>query len=139
MSNLWTPPGARPPRATLPEGDVTLANGLILVLDHAATPMMQEEYRRSGSISAGMAVYVARTGMLVMATVDATVRFGDLLHCSISYRDRNPSWREIRLVKDAFYGADRDAMIVLPRERDYINVHQHCFHLWEMPQAWGIR
>lgn len=50
-------------------------------------------------------------------------------HVSMARKDRDPSWAEMRDVKRAFIG-DREAYIVLPPEARYVNIHQHCLHLW---------
>lgn len=139
MSQIWLPEGARPPRATLPEGDVTLANGLLLVHDGEASISFLDGAAAALQPMAAAAVYRSRVGLLVIASIDQTRKWGPLLHVTMSYKDRNPSWREIRLIKDAFYGTARDAMMVLPREPDYVNVHRHCFHLWETPESWGMQ
>ena len=53
-------------------------------------------------------------------------------HMSISAPDRNPLWEEIR---DARYDLLPDDCIMgqlLPPKREYVNVHEHCFHLHEI-------
>lgn len=75
--------------------------------------------------------------MLVLATMDQTPH-GDLLHVSLIYPNRLPSWEDLRQVKDAFFGDDLDAMMVIPKAEDYINVHQYCFHIWQTPRTWGL-
>lgn len=57
------------------------------------------------------------------------------LHVSVSHPNRLPDWEEIKAIKAAFFG-DVEAMIVLPRKGQYVNVHQYCHHLWESPDAW---
>ena len=41
-------------------------------------------------------------------------------------------------IKDIFIGVDRDGMMVLPKNEFYVNVHEHCFHVWSMPQEWNM-
>jgi hypothetical protein len=72
----------------------------------------------------------------VIGSKDPT-RHGELLHVSIARQDRYPSWDEILAVKEAFFG-DVDAMMVLPKKSDYVNIHNHCFHLWQTPAEWGV-
>lgn len=79
-----------------------------------------------------------RAELMVIVTIDVTQKHGPLLHVSLSHTDHLPDWRTIRLVKDAFFGKDRDAMIALPREEIYVNLHNFCFHLWQMPERWEI-
>ena len=53
-------------------------------------------------------------------------------HLSIAHPHRNPSWKELHdtrydLVPDDVYMA-----LILPPSRQYVNLHEHCFHLWEV-------
>jgi len=65
-------------------------------------------------------------------------KHGMLHHLSISCADRYPTWDEIVAAKGQIMG-DVDAMMVLPRKRDYVNVMTKCFHVWETPVEWGIQ
>lgn len=76
--------------------------------------------------------------MRVLVSYDDT-NHGTLIHVSISYPFKNPKWSEIRAVRDLFIPADVDAMMVLPRESDYVNLHDHTFHIWQTPTAWDIQ
>jgi len=56
----------------------------------------------------------------------------DLWHLSISHPDRYPTWDE---VADARYELVPDQVtmaMLLPPKADYLNLHQHCFHLWQI-------
>lgn len=79
--------------------------------------------------------YRGRTHV-VMVTLDDT-KHGPLLHASVSRLDADPTWETIKALKVAVFG-DTDVMMVLPKAELYVNVHQHCFHLWQMPTAWEI-
>lgn len=79
--------------------------------------------------------YRALDGMVVVASYDATPH-GLLLHVSVSYRVRDPRWKDIRLVRDAFFPPDVDVIQVLPRAGEYVNVHRHAFHLFQAPGEW---
>lgn len=87
----------------------------------------------------GMATYSAPNGISVILTVDNTPRYGPLLHASLSHRRRDPYWDEIKAMREVFFPPTLDVMMVLPREADYVNVHEHCFHLWQTPQPWALR
>ncbi len=129
-AELWLPPGA-PPRqqARPPAGDVRLADGRQL--------RRLAEYQGRVAPQAG-AAWRSPDGLLVLASLDDTPH-GLLLHVSLSYKSRDPSWADIRAVREAFYPATVDVMMVLPQAQDYINVHPHCFHLWETPTVWGLQ
>lgn len=55
---------------------------------------------------------------------------GKWKHVSISHRDRLPTWDELLMVKDAFFG-DTFVIQILPPKKNYVNVHPNCLHLWQ--------
>ena len=79
-------------------------------------------------------------GCKVIWSVDSTgeEKFGKLKHVSFSRKFALPTWEQVKTVKDRWFG-DVDCMMVLPKKEDYVNVHQFTFHLWEMPEKWGMR
>lgn len=105
--------------ALLPD-QVMLKDGRVLA------PIEQLPYRRT---------YRCIDGMTVMASVDATPH-GLLRHISVSYAKKDPSWSDLRAVRAAFFSSDVDVIQVLPRADQYVNFHQHCFHLFEAPADW---
>jgi hypothetical protein len=58
------------------------------------------------------------------------------LHVSFSHADRTPEWETIKRVKDAFFGDEVEAAVILPKKRHYVNAHPHTHHLWETPDEW---
>ena len=52
-------------------------------------------------------------------------------HISLSRPDRLPSWSDVAKVKEDFLGTGGDAIHVIPKKRDHVNVHQYCLHIWE--------
>ena len=64
------------------------------------------------------------------ARVDPMESGEHFLHVSVSRRSRLPSWDDLKLVKKSFIGEDREAVHVLPKASDYINLHPYCLHLW---------
>jgi hypothetical protein len=81
--------------------------------------------------------YATADGLAVIRSIDPTPH-GELLHASVSRRDRYPSWDEIHAVRDIVFPKDVDVMMMLPRAGDYVNVHPNCFHLWQTPKEWGV-
>ena len=74
--------------------------------------------------------YVLRHRQGLRVIID--VRFVDQepwLHVSYSRASRLPSWEDTKQVKADFIG-DNEAIIVLPKVEDYVNIHQFCLHLW---------
>lgn len=52
-------------------------------------------------------------------------------HLSISNPYRYPTWDEMVDAKKRFFSPDKEAVIVLPRDSDYISLHPNCFHIFE--------
>lgn len=52
------------------------------------------------------------------------------LHVSCSYPTHLPDWDDVRLVKEAFCGKDREAYMVLPPQERYVNDDAYTLHLW---------
>jgi hypothetical protein len=50
-------------------------------------------------------------------------------HLSISCPDRDPTWEEIAAARYALLPKLKDCVMLLPPDRDYVNVHEHCFHV----------
>lgn len=122
----------RPPRVTVPDRH-------IVHLNDGRRLRQTETFDSGGGLGY---VYKGPQGLRVIATLDMMPPekgWGQLLHVSLSYADRDPDWTTIVMVKEAFYGDGVDAMMVLPRREDWVNLHDHCFHLWETPERWGIR
>lgn len=105
--------------ATLPS-EVTLGDGRLL--------------KFARSVAGGIG-YRCRDGMAVIASYDPSPH-GLLLHISVSYADRDPRWKDLKLLRAAFFPPDVDVIQVLPRDGQYVNLHQHCFHLFQAPEAW---
>lgn len=131
---------ARPKRAAIPTGDIKLENGDTLRWDKDKTrqfAMLRAELNQGGDV--GVWVTRRKGDLLVIVSMDNTQRWGELLHVSVSRPKQNPSWSEIVMIKQAFYGPDRDVMMVLPRNADWVNLHEHCFHMHEAPEAWNMQ
>lgn len=111
-----------------PRTDLRLASGRVLRYQGDFNP----------SVDCIGAYWVGPKGMTVLCTTDYTPH-GILLHVSLSYPKHDPSWADIKEIRDAFFPGDIDCMMVLPRTEDYVNVHQHCFHVWQYPGEWGLQ
>ena len=55
-------------------------------------------------------------------------------HVSIAHPHRDPTWEEIKTVKELLIG-DRFAFQMLPPKKFYINENSHCFHVWAIEEA----
>lgn len=127
-------------RLQLPRGDIRLKDGR--TLRFLMGPSVLRDF--APNQATGDAILEARTwrnaatGLRVTASIDNTERWGPLLHVSMSYPNRDPQWQEIKLLREVFFPLDIDVAMILPRSEYYVNAHQHCFHLWQAPQMWGI-
>ena len=52
------------------------------------------------------------------------------LHVSLSRADRMPTYRDLKHVKVAFIGNQRKAIMVIPEQREHVNLHPFCLHLF---------
>ena len=51
-------------------------------------------------------------------------------HVSVSLPDRCPTWEEMLIIKNLFWG-DEDLVVQFhPPEKDCVNIHPYCLHLW---------
>lgn len=51
-------------------------------------------------------------------------------HVSVSLKDRTPTWEEMDSVKRLFFHGHETAMQLHVPEKDHINHHPNCLHLW---------
>lgn len=119
-----------------PNRPIRLADGRVL---RCVRRVPDDPHGPPGSVLGGSA-WEGPKGLLVIVTLDHSDAWGPLLHASLSYAKLShmPSWADIVAVKDAIFG-DVDAMMVLPRREDYVNIRANCFNLWQTPERWGIR
>ena len=51
-------------------------------------------------------------------------------HVSISNETRTLSWETMCWIKDQFFNADEVVLQYHVPKKDYVNIHEHCLHLW---------
>ena len=51
-------------------------------------------------------------------------------HVSVSRPDRCPSWSEMCMVKNMFWGPEDCVAQFHPPQSQYVNNHEYCLHLW---------
>lgn len=56
-------------------------------------------------------------------------------HLSIAHPTRLPRWGEIYDARYRFMPHEIRVYMALPPLEDYVNVHQFCFHLWQIEQS----
>lgn len=52
-------------------------------------------------------------------------------HVSASRKDRCPTWDEMCQVKDFFFKPEECVIQFHPPQREYVNNHPFCLHLWK--------
>ena len=79
------------------------------------------------------------TGLRVIVT-DSTEVDGRLWrHISFSRGDRMPSYDDMLEAKRAFAGAHRSAVMILPKDKDHVNCHPYCLHLFALLEgSWPL-
>lgn len=122
----------------LPYNDILLETGDRLRFQGLWNPGGVE-----GLFMADGATWLSRKGLRVIAS-DEHTQHGRLRHVSLSYRHRDPNWREIKAVRAAFFPDTINVMLPLPRAEDYVAgvpgwEDSRVFHLWQCPGHWGIR
>lgn len=63
---------------------------------------------------------------------------GEWEHVSVSLPNRTPTWKEMCKVKDLFWDKEDCVVQYHPAEKDYVNNHPYCLHLWR-PISGGLR
>lgn len=57
-------------------------------------------------------------------------------HLSISRPDRLPTWEEARDARYELIPDDATMALLLPPRSEYINVHEYCLQLYEIPSEY---
>lgn len=50
-------------------------------------------------------------------------------HASVSRRTRDPTWEELKEVRDLVFGRESPVIQLLAPASHWLNVHTHCYHL----------
>ena len=78
-----------------------------------------------------LSVYKINDDLNVIITVDGPEK---IYHLSISHQERYPTYDEIKSIKYTFF-PDRHLVMHFPSDKDYVNIHANCFHLFELSCA----
>lgn len=54
-------------------------------------------------------------------------------HLSVSRPDRLPTWEEVRDARYALVPDEATMALLLPPRSEYVNVHDYCLQLYEIP------
>lgn len=91
-------------------------------------PMLNIANRPKGCVPGEALLH--RSGLEVFESTDTLSDGKHYMHLSISHPDRYPTWDELLMAKAEFLTDEQEAIQVLPRKSEYVNVDKHCFHLW---------
>jgi hypothetical protein len=56
----------------------------------------------------------------------------DKWHMSISLPNRDLTYEEIKQARYKFIPDDITVAMIFPPKSEFVNLHEHCFHLWEI-------
>lgn len=68
--------------------------------------------------------------LLVTMTCQIELDKKKWLHVAISYRNRQPSYKDMCEVKRLFVGPDKIAYQCFVPENQHVNINPYCLHLW---------
>jgi hypothetical protein len=96
-----------------------------LKIDTNSEKKLLEFYTKDGLIEV-VHCYTGERGLFIIHTLDAGKH-----HISISTNNRQPSWKEIKEVKYQLL-PDLEMAVILPPECEYVNIHEYCFHIYQL-------
>jgi len=70
-----------------------------------------------------------KTGQYFFCLVSSGMGW-DHISVSIPAEKRCPTWEEMCYVKEFFFHRNECVVQFHPKEKDYVNMHEHCLHLW---------
>ncbi len=73
--------------------------------------------------------YQHKSGIVVVASIDRMDDGEIWRHISASKKGKNPNWNEMYGVKRVFFGDDTEAIQVLPKIKDIVDITD-CLHIW---------
>ena len=95
-------------------------------------PLRVTKGRGSSDASYGNNGYfVLRTGTVMLKILASDSIGWEHVSVSVHGKKRCPTWEEMCLVKDLFWGEDECVVQYHPPLSDYINMHEYVLHLWK--------
>lgn len=71
-----------------------------------------------------------RRGLLTVIISDSVENDNKMWrHLSIARPNKYPAYDEIKRIKNIFLG-DVKAIMIFPKDKNFVNIHPYCFHLW---------
>lgn len=97
-------------------------------LTGSAAPSWRRSPRRLRGTPPGCTAWESTTGCTAFVG-----REPDGWHVSVSHPKRVPSWDEMRTAREAMTPDGVTMAILFPPSSEYVNVHERCLHLWQVP------
>lgn len=80
-----------------------------------------------------MGTFVFGPGLAAIVTKDE-----GRWHISVSHPSRYPNWEEIKAARYRLVPDEVCMVQALGPPKSWLNVHENCFHLWEVRDKWLI-
>jgi hypothetical protein len=93
-------------------------------LPYGCSRLENDEHRGTWSIGLGKF-----SGLYIMGSIAIYENLA-WYHVSFSRRGEMPNYRDVKLVKDYWFGDDRWAIQVHPKASEHVNIAPTCLHLW---------
>lgn len=74
--------------------------------------------------------FTHRSGLMVICTTDKEKDGNEWLHVSFSYKNKLPSYKDMKIVKKIFIGSKNKAIQVFPSDAEHVNDCPYCLHLF---------
>lgn len=118
-------------KAAQPDYKGTLKGGRAVVFEAKYTHSAQmEQSRVTREQAARLDDHLAAGAMCFVVAVIASCG-GGWEHVSVSLARRCPTWEEMCMVKDIFWGEEECVVQFHPPRSEYVNRHPYCLHLWK--------
>lgn len=49
--------------------------------------------------------------------------------------NHSPTYEELKAIKEVFFYDEDTVIQFFPSEREYVNIHEKCYHLWELVRS----
>ena len=73
-----------------------------------------------------------RCGMFTLGECSVIVGLEAGWHLSIAHPNRYPTYDEIKEARYKFLPNEATMAMLFPPKEEFINLHNNCFHLWEI-------
>lgn len=95
-----------------------------------------QDYMSKPGETFGWFVWLKGKTQIRAMAVDGTETGWEHVSVSVAYRvgntwtPRTPKWEEMCWIKSQFWNREECVIEYHPPEKDYVNTHNHCLHLW---------